>query len=200
MRPEICIAVESGDIGEVSRLLQAGANVNTTDSVRQTPLSIACNTGNLEIVRILIESGAAVDDGVDKNSVHMTPLMHAAASGHAEIIKLLLDNGAEINRCGIYSALHLGIIKSKEAAVNILLARGADPLIAIRAGAFAGRTAVEEACENGSPSILKKVLEATDYAMARARYPSKFTRQWFESTVTDVGKTTIINQFLSQNS
>ncbi|QIF03664.1 ankyrin repeat domain-containing protein [Roseimicrobium sp. ORNL1] len=59
-----------------------------------TLLHEACTTGNLEIVKVLLEKGANVNRAVNDRY----PLAAAAAGNHTEIIVLLLDRGAKINQ------------------------------------------------------------------------------------------------------
>lgn len=50
--------------------------------------------GHMEIVKLLIERGADVNN---KGGVDLTPIMNAATQGRNEIVQLLIDNGAEIS-------------------------------------------------------------------------------------------------------
>jgi ankyrin repeat protein len=54
-------AMEADDFHWFQKLLKAGANVNYVDRVRWTPLMVACYSGNLGMVRLVIESGADVN-------------------------------------------------------------------------------------------------------------------------------------------
>ena len=54
----------------------------------------ACNGGHEEIVKILLDQGANIED---HNENGHTPLMEAASSGHVNIAKILLEKGAGIN-------------------------------------------------------------------------------------------------------
>ena len=64
-----------------------------------TPLSIACWTGNLDLVQLLVESGA--DINYDENSPYMFfPIQlankdNAISSGDTELALFLLENGAD---------------------------------------------------------------------------------------------------------
>ena len=50
-------AVVSGDTPTVRRLIGEGVDVNANESA-YSPLSMACNCGHQEVVRILLEAGA----------------------------------------------------------------------------------------------------------------------------------------------
>lgn len=58
----------------------------------RTPLSGAALMGHLEIVRVLVESGADVEksDGWGR-----TPLIWAAGKGHLEVVRFLVEAAAE---------------------------------------------------------------------------------------------------------
>ena len=58
-----------------------------------TPLHAACEKGNLEIVKILLEHGAEKDA---ENVDGFTPLLRACTNGHLFVIKELAARGANI--------------------------------------------------------------------------------------------------------
>lgn len=64
------------------------------DNCGWTPLHEACNYGNVEIVRLLIEHGAAVNDRGGKYCEGVTPLHDAASCGHIDVMETLLQSGA----------------------------------------------------------------------------------------------------------
>ncbi|KAI6621639.1 hypothetical protein MCOR14_009991 [Pyricularia oryzae] len=79
----------------VRLLLDAGADVDTTDDLGATVLSrVAKMTGRSIIIQQLLDAGAEIDSTDHQGR---TPLSWAAFHGHKDNIKLLLDAGAEIN-------------------------------------------------------------------------------------------------------
>ena len=60
-----------------------------------SPLHIASITGNVAIVKLLIEAGAEVNMGDDNGR---TSLYVAALGGHIEVVKVLLLAGANVNK------------------------------------------------------------------------------------------------------
>ncbi|EOD14056.1 hypothetical protein EMIHUDRAFT_356702, partial [Emiliania huxleyi CCMP1516] len=56
-----------------------------------TPLIMASQQGHLEIARLLLEAGAAIDQADEQGS---TPLLAACHNGHLEVAKLLSSYGA----------------------------------------------------------------------------------------------------------
>ena len=68
--------------------------INVRDNCGWTPLHEACNYGNVEIVNLLLEHGAAVSDRGGKHCEGVTPLHDAATCGHIDVMETLLKNGA----------------------------------------------------------------------------------------------------------
>jgi ankyrin repeat protein len=71
------------------RLVAQGADVNKPG---WTPLHYAATSGNLEIIRLLLDNHAYIDASSPNAS---TPLMMAAMYGTASAAKLLLESGAD---------------------------------------------------------------------------------------------------------
>jgi ankyrin repeat protein len=86
-------AAGGGDVAEIKRLVDSGANVNAIALDDWTPLTRAADRGRFEAVRLLIESGA----DVNKPAGDLYPLFFAADNGHVVVVKLLLENGAKLN-------------------------------------------------------------------------------------------------------
>ena len=87
-----------GDINEVRRLLESGANPNikdpTYDEDAWTPLLYASSYGFYEVSNLLLDYGA---DPNIPDDWGQTPLMWASYKGHEEIVRLLLESGADPN-------------------------------------------------------------------------------------------------------
>lgn len=58
-------------------------------------LGLACASGYIELVTVLLAINANVEDKGHKNE--STPLMEACANGHKQIVQLLLKHGANFN-------------------------------------------------------------------------------------------------------
>lgn len=83
----------------IQALLDAGADLDKVDSTGNTPLSIACKNGHVNIVKLLLERGAVVDkSGKDKDR---TPLLEACkledGKASAEIISMLFAKDASLD-------------------------------------------------------------------------------------------------------
>lgn len=81
----------------IHALLDAGANVNEGEGdVGETPLMMAVNTDNLEIVRLLIRRGAKVNAvGKRGGTALVLALLAPHDKDRSGIVKLLLDSGAD---------------------------------------------------------------------------------------------------------
>jgi serine/threonine-protein phosphatase 6 regulatory ankyrin repeat subunit A len=65
------------------------------DSHSRTPLWQAARDGQVAVVRLLLQEGAAVDS---KDGLHCrTPLWWAAGNGHLAVVRLLLEKGAAVD-------------------------------------------------------------------------------------------------------
>ena len=99
---DLWVAVYDDDIHRVRTLLQQGANLSHplywreewfnreygSLAYRFPPLHSACQNGNLDIVKLLVQSGAGVDvgDGTDNS----TPLHLACEEGQKEVAVYLI--------------------------------------------------------------------------------------------------------------
>ena len=82
-----------GDLEEVTRLVEGGANVNWRDSIGETALFGAAASGRVEVVRYLLGVGA--DCNIAESSIGYTPLHWAASHGNLETIEVLVAAGAD---------------------------------------------------------------------------------------------------------
>eukprot|EP00118_Oscarella_pearsei_P003104 m.12968 g.12968 ORF g.12968 m.12968 type:complete len:2147 (+) comp24414_c0_seq2:49-6489(+) len=81
-------AREGNDV--VCLLVNSGANVNAiTEETQETPLSLCCCGGLVEVATFLLDHGADIELGAS------TPIMEAAQEGHYDLVKMLLERGAK---------------------------------------------------------------------------------------------------------
>ena len=73
-------------------LLKRGSPVNLLDSHEKTPLIVACQYGQAELVQLLIKKGADIDHLDDEGGY---ALLYAAGNSELEIVELLLEKGAK---------------------------------------------------------------------------------------------------------
>jgi ankyrin repeat protein len=106
-------------------LLESGANASTPRG--GPPILVAsAGRGKVEIVKLLVENGAAVD-AVDSDG--LTALQVASLLGHISVVTYLLDHGADVNHTtnkerdtSIHFAADMGFID----VAQVLIDRGAD--------------------------------------------------------------------------
>ena len=141
----------------------AGADINQAAESGATPLYIACQEGQLECVRLLLEAGAAISQARDNGA---TPLFMACQQGHLECARLLLEASAAVDQArddGVTPLLiacekgHLDIVRlllEASAAVGQANARGATPLfIACRFGHLETARLLCDACAGRVPRL-----------------------------------------------
>ena len=114
--------VRKGDVAAVTSALDKGAAIDEMDGV--TALYIACEVGNVELAKLLIDRKADVNLTV---SWQRTPLYAANKGGYADIVKLLLDNGANPNQVAkAQTPLHVAAEKGCLQCVIYLVDAGAE--------------------------------------------------------------------------
>ena len=91
----IADAVMNGNAAEMTKLIAAGANVNTPQPDGTTALHWAAYHGDTAGAQALLAAGAAA---AAKTDTGMTPLALACEGGNAQLVKLLLDAGADANQ------------------------------------------------------------------------------------------------------
>jgi serine/threonine-protein phosphatase 6 regulatory ankyrin repeat subunit B len=118
---------ERGDLDEVRRLLDSGVPVDALDEGDETALHGAAAFGHTEVLQLLLERGAAVDQTDDDQ--FQTALMTAAGNGHLGAVEVLLEHGADCNAADDYgeTVLVRAAGSGNAQLVLALLAAGADP-------------------------------------------------------------------------
>ena len=85
--------IKQNDLKKVAWALNLGLDINTLlDGF--TPLHLAAYGDNMELAKLLIDSGADLEA---KNENGETPLHLAAWGDNIEIAKFLIDSGADVN-------------------------------------------------------------------------------------------------------
>ena len=140
----------NGSAPMIARLLDAGADPNTTMPEGDTVLMTAARTGQVAAVRALLTRGAHVN--AQENWKGQTALMWAAAANNAETVQALIEAGADVHARTKYrtvpqfqtggfgrraernsdatkqsglEALHFAVRAGAVDAVNVLLKSGA---------------------------------------------------------------------------
>jgi len=195
-------AIRKGDAATVKRILESGVSANSHEIMLTRPraekrseggkeypgssaLRVACESGKVAIIRLLVEHGAPVNP---RTSSESSPIMEAvegrstaavryllehgaranqmseygepiivyAVNGHdLDIVKLLLDRGADINAGKEKTLLMEAVSTAHGDMVKLLLARGADPNLRRH-----GTTALEIAEPEYEPDIVDMLRTA----------------------------------------
>lgn len=94
-RSQLQRACKKGDVDEVVRYLNMGADANESDFGGFTCLHEAALAGHTDVVEVLIEHGADVNRQAKEAGDNETPLMDAAENNHVDTVKVLLEHGAD---------------------------------------------------------------------------------------------------------
>jgi ankyrin repeat protein len=92
-------AASFGEVRTARVLLDAGADVNATGPMDETPLHFAATHGHLPVVELLLERKADVNAKMKQPSfsarqkAYYTPLMGALEAGHADVVRALAKAG-----------------------------------------------------------------------------------------------------------
>ena len=89
----LCAAATHGDLAEVKRLIEAGANVNAPNKKGERPLAAAAEQGRLNVVKFLLRSGADPNAASRIHSATDTPLIAAVLSGKLPLVETIVAAG-----------------------------------------------------------------------------------------------------------
>ncbi|CAN9284285.1 unnamed protein product [Alternaria alternata] len=91
-------AISLGSLATVQKLHQAGADISLAAEwlIPRTPLQVASESGNKDIVEYLLHEGVNPNESPAERG-GATALQLAAIKGNVGIATILLDNGADIN-------------------------------------------------------------------------------------------------------
>ncbi|KGO71921.1 hypothetical protein PITC_026410 [Penicillium italicum] len=122
-------------------LIEKGANLESMNDLKHTPLQVACESDSVEVARCLIESGADMDVRCGRER----SLLHLASSMGFKVIKLLVEKGAdlEVKDENGETPLHLACWFGRVETAAVLLDLGAD---------------IEARSSNGSTPLLRGLL------------------------------------------
>ena len=143
------------DIKRAQELIDNNGNLNEVNVYGETPLYIACEEGNIELVRLLVDAGADLNKA---NGYGATPLYIACNFGHLEVVRLLVDAGADKNdaRNGGATPLWIASYMGRIEIVRLLVEAGADVDKADRYG----ETPLYIASQKGHIEVVRLLIEA----------------------------------------
>ncbi len=146
------VHMESGDIAQLRKWLDAGLDPDYAADRIGTGLMIAAWHGDIPMMELLVARGANVNKS---NALGEQALMHAAWRGQANAVKWLLAKGARIDREAMqWSALHYAVFAGHGEVAKLLLANGAD----INARSTNGSSVLMMAVYEGHEELVRQLL------------------------------------------
>ncbi len=178
---ELAMAAQVGDLNEVIRLLNQGADVNAKANFGRTALMAASVHCHVDVVKALLDKGADVNA---KDEDGGTALGEALEYGNAQVVKLLKAHGASVsgdqNR-ELAMAAQVGDLNE----VIRLLNQGTD----VNARANFGLTALMAAALEGHVDVVKALLDKGADVNAKDKYGRKALMMALEKRHLEVAKT-----------
>ncbi|MEU8780292.1 ankyrin repeat domain-containing protein [Streptomyces sp. NPDC048637] len=158
LTPQLISAIYANQAGTVEALLRQGASPTAPDADGETPLYLAAVSGQLDIVRLLLEAGAAPDtESRGQPGSDGLPLCAAACWGHEEVVRALLAHGADPDLREddgtSYTPLMWAATHGHHRTAQLLLEGQADPDAGHR-----DRTPLMAAAERGSVAVVRALL------------------------------------------
>ncbi|MES1902796.1 MAG: Ankyrin repeat domain-containing protein 17, partial [Paramarteilia canceri] len=153
------ISCAAGSLDSALILLENGANINHQNHNDYTPLCFASSSGNLNIVKKLIDADAIIDGSRDSCKSGITPLMLATMQNNIGIVKYLLEKGANVDakiEANKATPITFASAQSFIDILNILIEYGAN----IEHRSKSGLTPLMEATINGNNEACNILLNA----------------------------------------
>ena len=124
-----------------------------TKRKRKTPLHLAVIKNRADIVRLLLDAGAAIDP---EDNLCNTPLLVAVDKGYKDCIELLARRGADVNIAVNkgYKPSHIAALHGHVDCLRALLDAGADPKLED----WRGCTPLHIAADNGQTDCVAALL------------------------------------------
>jgi ankyrin repeat protein len=139
----------------VEKYLKKGASANVYTKDSACPLHHAAESGQLEIVKLLLKKGADIN-ATDKYYL-WTPLHRAAKFGKGDVAAYLIKKGAKVNAVSGrgFMPLHVAIQNQQTELVRLLIAKGSD----VNARIGYGYNALQMAVEYGNIETLTLLID-----------------------------------------
>jgi ankyrin repeat protein len=146
-------AAALGDAARISKELAADPKYTEAESsFGWAPLHFAAFAGNIDVAKLLLDRGAAIDRRAS-TKFRNTPLQVSLLTRQDDMAELLVARGADvrIQQAEGFTALHEAAQNGSERIIKLLLDKGADP----NARAADGRTPLGIARDKGYDSIAR---------------------------------------------
>jgi ankyrin repeat protein len=177
---DIFEAIDKNNIEEVDAIIKSNKEIvneikeitdKSTEKIKRSPLGWACKKTNNDIVKLLIENGA----DVNQSGCERYPLMYACRFGDTELVKMLIDAGADVktnDAVDEWQAIHYACMNKDFGAeiIELLIKHGAD----VNATDKSNISPIYIACYNG----YVKNLEVLISHGANVEADNKNDKQW----------------------
>jgi hypothetical protein len=157
---DMCDAAAKGNLDRLKRLVQKRCAVDNGDYDHRTPLHLAASTGNLTVVKALIEEFGAMHSPRDR--WHGTPLDDAIRHKHADVAQYLAAKDADMGLMAHHDQEHAATEMCKAAYAGnskhlTTLIKRHD--IHVNVGDYDMRTALHLAACEGHLQTVKSLVE-----------------------------------------
>lgn len=160
-------AAIKGDLARARREIARGAEVDAKDVNRLTPLYFAASHGHTDVVRLLLDHGAAVDAGTPGEGSG-TALTVSVYFGYEDTAKLLMERGAchDLTDYDGRTPLHVAIYKGHDALALDILSRG----VSVNTVNRSGNSPLHEAMNRDQEDLCVALVHAGADWAAKDRY------------------------------
>ncbi len=145
-------AANNSDVDTVKRLMKQGCSVNVPDSTGFSAFKYACGTGNMEIIRLMLD-----DADIQDEDGRMTSLILSAKNAHDGVVRLLVRRGASLESSDQIgrTALHTACDNGHRSTALELLDLGAD----VNAVDKQGNTSLHYCAQKNCAAIARLLLD-----------------------------------------
>jgi len=149
-------AISSGDLKSIKLYVNSKMDLNELSQSGKSPLCLACETGNLDIVNTLLQGDINL---VKRNSSDgLTPVFCAVKSNNVNVLKRLKEAGIRVDVRSQYnngiSPLHYAATLGSDAIVDFLIKNGVD----VNSVDLLGKTPLHYAVTQNNPFVVLELI------------------------------------------